>query len=119
MDSIPLPLIGKNLGSIESPLSFRSLARFEMANGRLGLALRRVTEGIQVGLDTPQNVDEYLAGVPEPACSTLDRVRAAIRSAVPPEATEAISYRIPAFKYRGPLVGSAGGGGVQERTQGL
>ncbi len=50
-------------------------------------------------------VDEYLAGVPEPARSTLNKIRAAIRSAVPPEATEAISYGIPAFKYQGrPLV---------------
>ncbi|MEX2263583.1 MAG: DUF1801 domain-containing protein [Bryobacteraceae bacterium] len=55
----------------------------------------------------PKNVDEYLAGVPEPARSTLNRVRAAIRSAVPPEATEAISYRIPTFKYKGPLLGFA------------
>ena len=47
----------------------------------------------------PNTVDEYLAGVPEPARSTLDKIRAAIRSAVPPEATEIISYRIPAFKY--------------------
>jgi uncharacterized protein YdhG (YjbR/CyaY superfamily) len=31
-------------------------------------------------------------------------MRAAIRSAVPPEATETISYRIPAFKYNGVLV---------------
>src|SRR5713226_3055674 len=61
------------------------------------------------GNPTPQNVvpksvDEYLAGVPEPARSTLNKVRAAIRSAVPPEATEAISYGMPAFKYKGPLV---------------
>ncbi len=55
----------------------------------------------------PKNVDEYLAGVPEPARSTLNRVRAAIRSAVPLEATEAISYRIPTFKYKGPLVAFA------------
>jgi uncharacterized protein YdhG (YjbR/CyaY superfamily) len=55
----------------------------------------------------PKNVDEYLAGVPEPARSTLNRVRAAIRSAVPPEATETISYRIPTFKYKGLLVGFA------------
>jgi uncharacterized protein YdhG (YjbR/CyaY superfamily) len=53
----------------------------------------------------PKNVDEYLAAVPEPARSTLNKIRAAIRSAVPPEATEAISYRIPTFKYKGPLVG--------------
>jgi uncharacterized protein YdhG (YjbR/CyaY superfamily) len=52
----------------------------------------------------PKNVDEYLAGVPEPARSTLNEIRAAIRSAVPPEATETISYRIPAFKYKGVLV---------------
>src|SRR5437879_12495239 len=52
----------------------------------------------------PNNVDEYLAAVPEPARSTLNKVRAAIRSAVPPEATETISYGIPAFKYKGVLV---------------
>ena len=47
----------------------------------------------------PKNVDEYLADVPEPARSTLNKIRAAIRAAVPPDATETISYRIPAFKY--------------------
>jgi len=52
----------------------------------------------------PKNVDEYLAGVPEPARSTLNKLRAAIRSALPPEATETISYRIPAFKHKGVLV---------------
>jgi uncharacterized protein YdhG (YjbR/CyaY superfamily) len=56
------------------------------------------------GSGAPKNVDEYLAGVPEPARSTLNKIRAAIRSAVPPEATEAISYGIPTFKYKGPLV---------------
>ena len=49
-------------------------------------------------------MDDYLAGVPEPARSTLNRVRVAIRSALPAEATEGISYRIPVFKYKGPLV---------------
>src|SRR5437879_4024222 len=52
----------------------------------------------------PKNVDEYFAGVPEPARGTLNKMRAAIRSAVPPEATEGISYGIPTFKYKGPLV---------------
>ena len=56
------------------------------------------------GNDVPKNVDEYLAGVPEPGRSTLKKIRAAIRSAVPPEATETISYRIPAFKYKGVLM---------------
>jgi uncharacterized protein YdhG (YjbR/CyaY superfamily) len=52
----------------------------------------------------PKNVDEYLARVPEPARSAINKMRAAIRSAVPPEATEAISYGIPAFKNKGALV---------------
>ena len=56
------------------------------------------------GNPAPKTVDEYLAGVPEPARTTLNKLRAAIRSAVPPEATETISYRIPAFRYKGVLV---------------
>jgi len=56
------------------------------------------------GTRAPKNVDEYLAGVPEPARGTLNKIRAAIRSAVPPEATEGISYGIPTFNYQGPLV---------------
>ena len=54
--------------------------------------------------DAPKSIDEYLAGVPEPGRSTLNKIRAIIRSAVPREATEVISYRIPAFKYKGMLV---------------
>jgi len=52
----------------------------------------------------PRNVDEYLARVPEPARSTLNRIRAVIRSAVPPAATETISYGMPAFRYKEVLV---------------
>jgi len=52
----------------------------------------------------PKNTDEYLASVPEPARSTLKKIREAIRSVVPSEATEAISYGMPAFKYKGALV---------------
>jgi uncharacterized protein YdhG (YjbR/CyaY superfamily) len=47
----------------------------------------------------PKTIDDYLAGVPEPAHSTLQKVRAAIRSAVPSAATETISYKIPAFRH--------------------
>lgn len=53
------------------------------------------------------DVEGYLARVPEPARSTLMRIRAAIRSAVPPETTEAISYGMPTFRYHGALVGFA------------
>jgi uncharacterized protein YdhG (YjbR/CyaY superfamily) len=55
----------------------------------------------------PKAVDEYLARVPEPARSTLNKVRVAMRSAVPPEATEAIGYRIPTFRYKGALLAYA------------
>jgi uncharacterized protein YdhG (YjbR/CyaY superfamily) len=55
----------------------------------------------------PQNVDDYLALTPEPARSTLEKVRAVIRASVPREATETISYRIPMFKYKGMLMGFA------------
>ena len=56
------------------------------------------------GSGAPKNVEEYLAGVPEPARSTLNKVRAAIRTAVPPGTTETISYGMPAFKHNGVLV---------------
>ena len=51
-----------------------------------------------------KTVDEYLAGTPEPAQSTLKHIRAVIRSVVPKDATEVISYGIPMFKYKGALV---------------
>jgi uncharacterized protein YdhG (YjbR/CyaY superfamily) len=55
----------------------------------------------------PKTVDEYLAIVPEPARSTLVKVRATIRAVAPPGATESISYGMPMFKYKGMLVGFA------------
>jgi uncharacterized protein YdhG (YjbR/CyaY superfamily) len=53
------------------------------------------------------SVDEYLARVPEPARGTLKKIRGMIRSVVPAEATEAISYGIPNFEYKGWLAGYA------------
>lgn len=47
-----------------------------------------------------KTVDDYLAAVPEPARSTLNKVRATIRSVVPKETEEVISYGIPAFKWK-------------------
>jgi uncharacterized protein YdhG (YjbR/CyaY superfamily) len=47
----------------------------------------------------PNGIEDYLAGVPEPAHTTLQKVRSAIRSALPSGATETISYKIPAFKH--------------------
>lgn len=42
-----------------------------------------------------KEVEAYLAKVPEPARSTLEKVRATIRSMVPAEATEGLSYGMP------------------------
>jgi uncharacterized protein YdhG (YjbR/CyaY superfamily) len=54
-----------------------------------------------------RTVDEYLARIPEPARSTLEKVRAVIRSVVPPVTTEVISYGIPTFRYKRALVSYA------------
>jgi uncharacterized protein YdhG (YjbR/CyaY superfamily) len=54
---------------------------------------------------TPESVDEYLSALPQEKRVALEMLREMIRSVVP-DATEAISYRIPIFRYRGrPLVG--------------
>jgi uncharacterized protein YdhG (YjbR/CyaY superfamily) len=55
----------------------------------------------------PKTIDEYLAAVPEPARTTLSKLREMIRRVAPPETTEAITYRIPTFKYKGSLVAFA------------
>ncbi len=52
-------------------------------------------------------VDAYIAAVPEPTRTTLVRLREIIRSAVPKEAVEVISYGIPAFKLSKPFFGFA------------
>jgi uncharacterized protein YdhG (YjbR/CyaY superfamily) len=56
---------------------------------------------------TADDVDAYLAKVPEPARTTLGKVRATIRSVVPSEVTEGLSYGMPAFHYKGALVAYA------------
>jgi uncharacterized protein YdhG (YjbR/CyaY superfamily) len=52
-------------------------------------------------------VDAYIAAVPEPAQSGLVQLREIIRSAVPKEAVEIISYGIPAFAWPKPFFGYA------------
>jgi uncharacterized protein YdhG (YjbR/CyaY superfamily) len=51
-----------------------------------------------------KSVEAYLAAVPEPARSTLQNVRAVIRSVVPAKAIEVISYGMPAFKNQKSIV---------------
>lgn len=55
----------------------------------------------------PANIDECLAGVPQPALGALSKIRSIIRSVAPPEAVEVISYRVPMWKYKRLLVGLA------------
>jgi len=51
-----------------------------------------------------KSVEEYLAAVPEPAREKLEIMRAAIRSVVPGNAVETISYGMPAFRNKRVLV---------------
>ena len=60
------------------------------------------------GKDGPKRVEEYIAAAAEPVRSRLKEMRAVIRSAVPAEAVEIISYQIPAFKTKKVLVWYAG-----------
>jgi len=50
-----------------------------------------------------KTVDDYLAAQPKPAQAVLERVRSAIRKALP-QAEEVISYKIPAYKLHGGIV---------------
>jgi uncharacterized protein YdhG (YjbR/CyaY superfamily) len=52
-------------------------------------------------------VESYLAAVSEPAQTTLRKLREIIRSTVPGEAVEVISYGIPAFALPKPFFGYA------------
>ncbi|HXG67013.1 MAG TPA: DUF1801 domain-containing protein [Blastocatellia bacterium] len=51
----------------------------------------------------PEDVDEYITGFPKDVQEILERIRMTIRKAAP-GAEETISYRIPTFKLKGPLV---------------
>jgi len=55
----------------------------------------------------PKTVEEYLAQIPEPARTTLEKVRATIRSVAPKETTEVLSYGIPTFRYKRGLIAYA------------
>ena len=48
----------------------------------------------------PTTVDDYLAGLPDDRRAAMEEIRQAIRAAAP-EAVEAISYNMPAFKLDG------------------
>lgn len=51
-----------------------------------------------------KSIDDYLTLVPEPARTTLEKLRQVIRTTAP-KAEETISYGIPSYKLDGMLVG--------------
>lgn len=53
---------------------------------------------MMTGKAVPNAVDEYIAAAHEPARAMLTKMRAAIQAALPEDAVEVISYRMPAFK---------------------
>ena len=55
-------------------------------------------------IGAPTTVEQYLAATPEPGRTTLIKMRAAVKSVLPAEAAEIISYKIPAFKLKKILV---------------
>ena len=50
-------------------------------------------------------IEAYLAALPEPARTTLLKVRETIRSAAPAEVTEEMGYGVPAFRAKELLAG--------------
>lgn len=52
---------------------------------------------------TSNNIDEYISNFPENVQATLQKLRRVIKESAP-EAKEAISYGMPAFKLNGNLV---------------
>ena len=52
----------------------------------------------------PEEIDAYLAALPDDIQSSLERVRSIIRETAP-ECTERVSYKIPIFRLRKDLVG--------------
>ena len=54
-------------------------------------------------MQAPASVDDYMAALPEPSRAGLEELRKTIKG-IAPEATEAISYGMPAFKDHGRIL---------------
>jgi len=54
-----------------------------------------------------KDIDSYIAMQPKAVAAALEKLRQAIRSVVPPETKETITFNIPAFKLNGTLVSFA------------
>jgi len=85
------------------PIVNRWRHRCACANDGVAVPVRRVQFEVAGRHQIPADVVSHL----HRQARHVDPLYAAIRSAVPGEATEVTSYRIPTFKYKGPLLGFA------------
>jgi uncharacterized protein YdhG (YjbR/CyaY superfamily)/uncharacterized protein YndB with AHSA1/START domain len=60
-------------------------------------------DGAEIEEPATETVAAYIAAAPSPARERLEQIRAEVRQTAP-GAEESISYRIPTFKQKGPLV---------------
>ena len=51
-----------------------------------------------------RDIDEYIASFPKDVQERLEKIRATIRKAAPPQTEEAIRYGIPTFRWNGNLI---------------
>jgi hypothetical protein len=92
MEAVPWPTFAQLLPKLALP-SGELHSRVDI--------LQRGKQSTMARMKRPaRDFDDYLAAVPEPARTTLEKVRRVIRAAVP-EATETISYGLPTFSTRG------------------
>ena len=68
------------------------------------MSVKRSSSRASARRSAATTVDEYFARVPEPGRNVLTKLRAAIRSVLPRDATEILSYQIPAFTRNGVIV---------------
>jgi uncharacterized protein YdhG (YjbR/CyaY superfamily) len=62
--------------------------------------MRKDNQGMKTSTDTPQTIDEYIAGFPPQVQALLQKVRATIKKAAP-KAEEMIRYKMPTFALNG------------------
>jgi uncharacterized protein YdhG (YjbR/CyaY superfamily) len=62
-----------------------------------------MTERLMGTVAAPTSVEDYLAALPEETRAALEKLRKTIKAAAP-EATETISYQMPAFRNAGRML---------------
>jgi uncharacterized protein YdhG (YjbR/CyaY superfamily) len=97
--------VAKPIKLMDDALVVRSVNRMKKQKPANRSSSAKTKSALKPG--TPRDIDEYLARVPEPARSTLQKVRNILRATAPKEAVECISYQMPMYKYKGLLFGFA------------